>query len=607
MRPVVSALLLQACYTHNGFVYHMEVDPPQSPTQPERVEERSDLQPWPDPITSTPPSGLEQTPLPSFSKPSELRTQHTTQDKEPALACQQRELSSKPIALPKDKYATVVYAGRKGERITFYRDHKKWLARIECDLPGDNTQVKVLPVFAKTGVDIASYLNALSQQPASVQARRISVLATSQQDGPNQCVYLGKQGLQGGVDSFSIDGSKVRSDSNLVRMNDTYNMLVQILGSYGADNFCDSVETIFLLLNADDGPMYKDTFTELLNDLWNPLQVSQGLYAAIPFYLEKLNDVPSSKRPQVIANVIARFLKSRGKLGMGSIKLSKTSCASLCEALQGFATTMGNMNPVDAQVSQALIEEALSDVSSMELVELKAQQEAEAKRQAEIRKREKETEAMELDRLRARQEAEDRIQAEWQKQQEEARRQAEWKRQQAQVQAKQQQIQWEKEQTMSMKLSSKAMNVKDMDISDKGLGFIAKHEGLSLKIYPDPNGYDTIGYGHKILDGENFENGITEEEAAALFKKDAAEKINSIKKCVKVPLYQHQFDALVSYVYNVGEGHSVVGTRFIKKLNAGDYEGAAKEIDAGSKGPRALRGIIKRRAQERKLFLTGHY
>ncbi|HAN49803.1 MAG TPA: hypothetical protein DCQ08_02160 [Amoebophilaceae bacterium] len=78
------------------------------------------------------------------------------------------------------------------------------------------------------------------------------------------------------------------------------------------------------------------------------------------------------------------------------------------------------------------------------------------------------------------------------------------------------------------------------------------------------------------------------------------------KKRKKVPLKQHQLDALVSYMYNTG---SMENTKLLKKLNAGDFEGAAREMDIVTQkgtGGKVLQGLVKRRAQEKKLFLYGY-
>jgi lysozyme len=146
-----------------------------------------------------------------------------------------------------------------------------------------------------------------------------------------------------------------------------------------------------------------------------------------------------------------------------------------------------------------------------------------------------------------------------------------------------------------------------MNISDRGLTFIASHEGWEPKIYLDAAGLPTIGYGHLLKAGEEarFKNGITKEEGKALLKEDVKEAEDAVKRLSGVALTQNQFDALVSFVFNVGQGRYRDST-LRKKVNAGDMKGAADEflrwIRAGGK---VLTGLQRRRAAERKMFLGG--
>jgi lysozyme len=90
-----------------------------------------------------------------------------------------------------------------------------------------------------------------------------------------------------------------------------------------------------------------------------------------------------------------------------------------------------------------------------------------------------------------------------------------------------------------------------------------------------------------------------------LLDKDMNKALVEVQKTVTVPLKQHQLDALVSYVFNVG---SIRKTQLLEKLNAGDFEGAAREMDVVTqKGTgKVLPGLVKRRAAEQKLFLYGY-
>lgn len=140
------------------------------------------------------------------------------------------------------------------------------------------------------------------------------------------------------------------------------------------------------------------------------------------------------------------------------------------------------------------------------------------------------------------------------------------------------------------------MKIKNIDI-------IKKHEGLRLEAYlPTPNDVWTIGYGHTHTTKQGMK--ITEAQAEALLRKDIAWVEEAVNKFVVVPLTQNQFDALASFVFNVGEGAFSKST-LLRLLNSGDYEGAANQFLRWNKQKgRILKGLTKRREEERKLFLS---
>ncbi len=148
-----------------------------------------------------------------------------------------------------------------------------------------------------------------------------------------------------------------------------------------------------------------------------------------------------------------------------------------------------------------------------------------------------------------------------------------------------------------------------MRLSDAGLITLKRHEGLSLEAYPDPGSKDgkpvTIGYGStRRLDGGEWRVGerITEVEAAELLRRDAAGAETAVNRMVRVPLTQPQFDALVSFVYNVGAG-AFESSTLLRKLNAGDYAGAAAQFDRWTYNDgRVMAGLQRRREAERALF-----
>jgi lysozyme len=142
-----------------------------------------------------------------------------------------------------------------------------------------------------------------------------------------------------------------------------------------------------------------------------------------------------------------------------------------------------------------------------------------------------------------------------------------------------------------------------MKISQKGVNLVKKFEGLELKAYKDSVGVVTIGYGST---GPHVFMGqvITEAQAEALLIKDLSRFESGVTELVKVPLTQNQFDALVSFSFNLGLGNLKSST-LLKKLNAKDYLGASKEFERWNKaGGKVLNGLTRRRLAEKELFLS---
>lgn len=149
-----------------------------------------------------------------------------------------------------------------------------------------------------------------------------------------------------------------------------------------------------------------------------------------------------------------------------------------------------------------------------------------------------------------------------------------------------------------------------LDISQAGLDLIAGFEGWRADLYEDVAGNATIGYGHLVHAGGitaadragQFGKGITQQQGLALLKSDVESKEQAVKSAVTVKLTQGQFDALVSFAYNVGAGNLRSST-LLKKLNAGDYAGAANEFANWTKaGGKVLSGLERRRAAEAAMF-----
>lgn len=143
-----------------------------------------------------------------------------------------------------------------------------------------------------------------------------------------------------------------------------------------------------------------------------------------------------------------------------------------------------------------------------------------------------------------------------------------------------------------------------MQLSSQGLNLIERHEGFAAFPYLCPAKKLTIGFGHVIRPGESFPNGISRRQAEAILASDVAKACAAIERLIIVPLAQTQFDALVSFTFNLGTG-ALQRSALRQRLNRGDYAGAADEFSRWVfGGGRKLPGLIRRRADERTLFLS---
>src|SRR4051812_10306232 len=160
-----------------------------------------------------------------------------------------------------------------------------------------------------------------------------------------------------------------------------------------------------------------------------------------------------------------------------------------------------------------------------------------------------------------------------------------------------------------------------MRTSPDGVRRIAQFEGFPNggRPYNDPIGLATVGYGHLIarrrvsgadargvwVHGQAHPGVLTQDEARRLLAEDLKPREERVAAMIDVTVSQHQFDALVSFAFNVGEG-ALAGSTLLRKLNAGDYQGAADGLLAWDKAgapPRPLAGLTRRRQAERALFL----
>jgi lysozyme len=137
--------------------------------------------------------------------------------------------------------------------------------------------------------------------------------------------------------------------------------------------------------------------------------------------------------------------------------------------------------------------------------------------------------------------------------------------------------------------------------SDAGLALTKSFEGLRQTAYQDSGGVWTVGYGHtgpSILAGLT----ITRVDAEALLRADLAEAVTCVNRTLRVPVLQHQFDALVDFTFNAGRGNLLQST-LLRKVNLGDFAGAAAQfalwVHAGGE---IVAGLVRRRAAEAAMF-----
>lgn len=146
-----------------------------------------------------------------------------------------------------------------------------------------------------------------------------------------------------------------------------------------------------------------------------------------------------------------------------------------------------------------------------------------------------------------------------------------------------------------------------MEMSKNGLALLKSFEGCELMAYQDSVGVWTIGYGWtQPVNGKPVSKGmtITQDTADSLLCSGVVQYEKGVMGLVKVAVNQNQFDALVDFAYNLGV-KALEGSTLMKKLNAGDYAGAADEFPKWNKaGGKVLNGLVKRRAAERSLFLS---
>lgn len=140
-----------------------------------------------------------------------------------------------------------------------------------------------------------------------------------------------------------------------------------------------------------------------------------------------------------------------------------------------------------------------------------------------------------------------------------------------------------------------------MNYSKDGLTLTENFEACRLTAYPDSKGVPTIGWGHT---GADIHLGMTctQDQANTWLLQDVQTAVSAVNRLVKVPLTQHEFDALVDFTFNAGQGNFASST-MLKLLNSGDYQGAAGQFERWDQsGGRVIAGLLRRRQAEEQEF-----
>lgn len=140
-----------------------------------------------------------------------------------------------------------------------------------------------------------------------------------------------------------------------------------------------------------------------------------------------------------------------------------------------------------------------------------------------------------------------------------------------------------------------------MKVSDRGIALIKEFEGLATETYNDIGGKPSIGYGHLIRKGECFTK-LSESDATALLCTDLEKVEAAVDALVDVPLTQGQFDALCSFVYNLG-AYNLQKSSLLRLLNQGKYDAAKGEFTKWSYvGQEHVAGLLRRRLAEQLMW-----
>jgi len=140
-------------------------------------------------------------------------------------------------------------------------------------------------------------------------------------------------------------------------------------------------------------------------------------------------------------------------------------------------------------------------------------------------------------------------------------------------------------------------------ITQNGIDLIKRFEGFSRTVYFCPAGYPTIGYGHVVKPYEDFSAGINEVQAEELLRQDAVIAERAVLRLINVALTDGQFDALVSFTYNLGGG-ALQRSTLRRKINREEHAEVPEQFLRWVwAGGRKLKGLVRRRKAETEIYM----
>jgi ureidoglycolate hydrolase len=286
----------------------------------------------------------------------------------PVLAPVQEAPTQTEAVTQKSSWATIgaetAFTASGGQKINFSRVNGIWQARVTYpELPDTYTQT--LPIICQGHADVEKTLAALQiQRDSSTRSRRIHVLKPSQAPyALRQVVYLGEQGLKGGVQYFEVDTTQISGDSETLSMATTH-VVLQMMLATNYQSFGDQAHAIFDLLQEE---VSTATLRRHLEGILRLIGNQPIVLAAIPTYLTRFENLPNAEKAEVIGMVITRFLLPMGRIQNTRIKLCKESCLALLEAAEQIGVrppSGGSIGPDEEIACNTLFQDAHADVAS---------------------------------------------------------------------------------------------------------------------------------------------------------------------------------------------------------------------------------------------------